>query len=114
MITAKDARLNVLNSDSRIDMLISAISHKIQELSKNGVSKILLDRTFPYFNEFEVSNHNLNCHNFTEVQARIKIKLEAAGFMFSVISEQHDGRGGLGYMDEFPTPFKTYHIRVSW
>jgi hypothetical protein len=119
MITAKDAKINVLNSDSRIDILMSAIFHKIEELSNKGISLILLDRAFPYFKEFEVSNinfsnRNFNCQSLTNFQAKIKTKLEAVGFAFSVISEQHDGRGGFGNMDEFPTQFKTYHIRVSW
>jgi hypothetical protein len=114
MITAKEAKRIVLESDANVNLHCELIGKEIEKAAQDGKLKIVLDFALPHRPEFRVEKRDFHDPEFTSFQRRIKDELEKNGFMVKIITVDHDGRGGLGNCDDDPQPYKTYHIQVSW
>jgi hypothetical protein len=116
MITAHQARVLVQSSEQMLLKRLEDIGKKIEEAAKLGKNHIILDHVLPYEPEFKVIKPDYQPPQLTSVQQLIKNELQSPkiGFSVSVVEQKHDGKGGLGNMDDDPKPFSTWHIRVGW
>jgi hypothetical protein len=116
MISAKDARILVQQSEKNIKDHCDRIGKKIEEASSLGISKLVLDNAFPHTPEYRINVgvYAYRTPDLTPFQKTLKAELEKYEYMVKVVKVDHDGRGGLGVCDEDPEPFSTYHIQVSW
>lgn len=116
MISAKEARLLSQTSRTAILRHLDNIGLEIERVAKLDNSEIILDRSFPYTHEYKVEKKDYRLAELTEFQLLLKKELESPELQYSVtmIEEKHDGKGGLGCMDDDPKPFSTYHIRIRW
>jgi hypothetical protein len=114
MITAQKAKELADTSDNNIENYCEMIGVVIEQAAKLGKRSLLLDESFHSSETYKVTKPAFYPADFNDVQRRIKKKLEENGFFVKIIEQKHDGRGGLGCMDEDPQPFSTYHIKVSW
>jgi hypothetical protein len=116
MINAKEARQLVETSKEVMTKRLDRIGEKIEDAAKLGKSEIVLDHALPHDEVYKVNKKDFYPAELTEVQRLLKKELEAypLSYIVSVIEQKHDGRGGLGCMDDEPVPFSTWHIKVSW
>lgn len=117
MLTAKEARERTQQSVVVLNKMMERICVAIELAADNGKSEMLLD--YALYNDPELKivdrwGHGTCNSNLTPFQLSIKHELEKLLYNVTIVAEQHDGKGGLGMMDDDPKPFTTYHIKVRW
>jgi len=116
MITANEARLIANTSQIKISEMLEEIGKVIEEKSALNIRSIYLDHELPDRGEYKLDNDMFRAPNLTPIQAIIvdALKCYPLEYCVAIIVEEHDGRAGLGSIDDDPKPFSTYHIKVSW
>lgn len=114
MITAQEARNIFETSEEFMTKRLKDISEKIVEAAKLSKREIILDYVLPYDSLYKVDKLAYHPAAFTEPQILLKKELEKVGFAVRLTEQKHDGKGGLGCLDDDPQPFSTWHIKVSW
>jgi hypothetical protein len=117
MLTAKEARERTQQSVVVLDKMLKRICEAIGLAADNGKSELILDYALHNDQELKIVDrwgHGTSNSNLTPFQLSIKRELEKLFYNVTVVAEQHDGKAGLGMMDDDPKPFTTYHIKVRW
>jgi hypothetical protein len=112
MITAKQARENADLSDANVTNQVELLCHEIEKLSKEGARKY--HPVNGYHNFFDIGKYDFRPAEYTKVQRLVKAELEKLGFTLRIVTEQHDGKGGLCQLNDDPKPFTTHKVEISW
>ena len=114
MITAKEARELVEQSEVSMTRRMDQISEKIKEAAMLGKRELWLTSALPYHKEFEVEKKPLYPAEFTPLQRLIEKELKRQGFTMKIEDRETTIGGGLGSIDEAPRNEMRPYIRVTW
>lgn len=114
MITAKQARELVEQSEVSMTRRLEQIGEKITEAAKLGKRELWLTWALPYHKEFEVEKKPYYPAEFTPLQRLIEAELKKLGFTMKIEDREVTIGGGLGSMDEEPRNEMRPYIRVTW
>jgi hypothetical protein len=112
MITAKEARELVEQSDAIVKKRLEYIDTLIRAEASLGRREVLLKDYI--FHEDWMKVEKKPYHDFTPVQRLIKVELEKLGFTVDIHGYPITIGGGLGSMDDKPREGTDYAIRVKW
>jgi hypothetical protein len=114
MITAKDARALVEESDAILKQRLDRIDALIRTEASLGKRELLL-KEYLYREEWmKVEKQPFYEPEFTPAQRLVKDDLEMMGFNVDIKGYPITIGGGLGSMDEEPREGTSYAIRVRW
>jgi len=114
MITAKEARELVEQSEASMTRRLNQIGEKIKEAAMLGKRELWLTDALPYHKEFEVEKKPFYPAEFTPLQRLIEAELKKLGYMMRIEDREVKIGGGLGSMDE-PSRLEMHpYIRVTW
>jgi hypothetical protein len=114
MINAKEAKRLADEAENNVVNHCEKISVAIEKAAREGAHTIKLDNVFHFEPLYKVEKKPFYSPTFTSFQQKIKDKLTSEGFVVKIVSVQHDGRGGLGCMDDEPHPYTSFHIQIGW
>lgn len=113
MITAKEARELVEQSEVSMTRRLNQVGEKITEAAKLGKRELWLIDALPYNKEFAVEDYYGHI-DFTPLQRLIEAELKKLGYSMKIIQRETQIGGGLGSMDEPSRMEMRPYIRVSW
>lgn len=113
MITAKEARELVEQSEVSMTRRMDQISEKIKEAAMLGKNELWLSSALPYHKEFEVEYQPCRTPEFTPLQRLIEKELKRQGFTMRITEREVIIGGGLGSMEEGREEKRPY-ILVTW
>ena len=114
MITAKEARELVEQSEASMTRRLNQLGEKIKEAAMLGKRELWLTDALPYHKEFEVEKKPYYPAEFTPLQRLIEAELKKLGYMMRIEDREVKIGGGLGSMDE-PSRLEMHpYIRVTW
>ena len=114
MITAKEARELVEQSEISMTRRLNQLGEKIKEAAMLGKRELWLTDALPYHKEFEVEKKPYYPAEFTPLQRLIEAELKKLGYMMKIEDREVKIGGGLGSMDE-PSRLEMHpYIRVTW
>jgi hypothetical protein len=114
MITAKEARELVEQSDTVLKNRLEYIDTLIRAEASLGRREILLKDYLYHSDWMKVEKRPYHDPEFTPVQRLIKVELEKLGFTVDIHGYPITIGGGLGSMDDKPREGTDYAIRVRW
>jgi hypothetical protein len=115
MITAQQARENAEQSAITIVNEVERLGKWIDKVSKEGDRKYRPGQGFCHNEFFKLAGaYEYRTAEMSKPQRLVKAELEKLGFTVRIITEEHDGLGGLGNMETEPKPFKTHQVEISW
>lgn len=114
MITAKQARELVEQSEASMTRRLEQIGEKITEAAKLGKRELWLTDALPYHKEFEVVEISYRNPEFTPLQRLVEAELKKLGFTMKIEDREVTIGGGLGSMDDEPRNEMSPYIRVTW
>jgi hypothetical protein len=114
MITAKEARELVEQSEVSMNRRMDQLSEKIKEAAMLGKSELWVTWALPYNKEFEVEKKPYYPAEFTPLQQLIEKELKRQGFTMKIEDRETKIGGGLGSMDEAPRNEMRPYIRITW
>lgn len=113
MITAKEARELVEQSEVSMTRRLNQVGEKITEAAKLGKRELWLIDALPYNKEFAVEDYYGHI-DFTPLQRLIEAELKKLGYSMKIIQRETQIGGGFKSMDvETKIEMRPY-IRVSW
>ena len=113
MITAKEARELVEQSEVSMTRRLDQLSEKIKEAAMLGKRELWLTSALPYHKEFEVEHKPYQTPDFTPLQRLIEAELKRQGFTMRITEREVIIGGGLGSMEE-GRPEKRPYLLVTW
>jgi hypothetical protein len=114
MITAKEARELVEQSEASMTRRLNQIGEKIVEAATLGKRELWLTSALPYHAEFQVKHEVCRTPEFTPLQRLIETELKKLGYMMKIVDREVTIGGGLGSMDDEPRNEMHPYIRVTW
>jgi hypothetical protein len=114
MITAKEARELVEQSDATVKKRLEYIDTLIRAEAALGKREVLLKDYLYHSDWMKVEKRPYHDPEFTPVQRLIKVELEKLGFTVDIHGYPVTIGGGLGSMDDKPREGTDYAIRVKW
>jgi len=114
MITAKEAKELVEQSDEKMSRRLDQIGEKIKEAATLGKREIWLDMALPYHTEFAVAERPFYSAEFTPLQRLIEQKLKAFGYSMQIAKRETHIGGGLGSMDDEVKIEHLPYLQVRW
>ena len=114
MITAKEARELVEQSDAGVKRRLEHIEVLIRKEASLGRREVLLKDYIYHEDWMKVEKESFYDPEFTPVQRLIKVELEKVGFTVDIHGYPITIGGGLGSMDDKPREGHDYAIRVRW
>jgi type II restriction/modification system DNA methylase subunit YeeA len=114
MITAKEARELVEQSDATVKKRLDRISVLIRAEASLGKREVLLKDYLYHEDWMKVEKNPYRDPDFTPVQRLVKVELEKVGFTVDIHGYPITIGGGLGSMDDKPREGTGYAIRVRW
>jgi hypothetical protein len=114
MITAKEARELVDQSESVLQKRLARISALIRAEASLGRREVLLKDYIYHEDWMKVEKESFYDPEFTPVQRLVKVELEKLGFTVDIHGYPITIGGGLGSMDDKPRDGTGYAIRVRW
>lgn len=114
MITAKEARALVVQSDAAVKNHVAFTAALIQTEASLGKREVLLKDYLYYSDWMKVEKKPYYEPEFTPVQRLVKTELEKLGFTVDIHGYPITIGGGLSSMGEEPREGTNYAIRVRW
>jgi hypothetical protein len=114
MITAKEAREMVEQSDATVKKRLECIDILVSSAATLGKREVLLKHYLYHDDWMKVEKESFYDPEFTPVQRLIKVELEKLGFTVDIHEYPITIGGGLGSMDDEPREGTNYAIRVRW
>jgi hypothetical protein len=114
MITAKEARELVEQSDTGVKRRLECIDILVRSAAALGRREVLLKDYLYHSDWMKVEKNPYRDPEFTPVQRLVKTELEKLGFTVDIHGYPITIGGGLGSMDEEPREGTNYAIRVRW
>ena len=114
MITAKEARELVEQSDATVKKRLDRINAVIRAEASLGKREVLLKDYLYHEDWMKVEKNPYRDPEFTPVQRLVKVELEKLGFTVDIHGYPITIGGGLGSMDDKPREGTGYAIRVRW
>jgi len=114
MITAKEARELVEQSESVLQKRLDRISVLIRAEASLGKREVLLKDYLYHEDWMKVEKNPYRDPEFTPVQRLVKVELEKVGFTVDIHGYPITIGGGLGSMDDKPREGTGYAIKVRW
>jgi hypothetical protein len=114
MITAKEARELVEQSEVAMTRRMDQIGEKIREAAMLGKREMWMTSALPYHKEFEVEDQPYRfTPEFTPLQRLIEKELSQQGFAMRIVEREVMIGGGLGSMEEGRQEKRPY-LLVTW
>jgi hypothetical protein len=114
MITAKEARELVEQSESALQKRLDRIAALIRTEATLGKREVLLKDYIYHEDWMKVEKKPYRDPEFTPVQRLVKTELEKVGFTVDIHGYPITIGGGLSSMGEEPREGTGYAIRVRW
>jgi hypothetical protein len=114
MITAKEARELVEQSDATVKKRLECIDILIRTEASLGKREVLLKDYLYHEDWMKINKRPYQDPEFTPVQRLVKVELEKVGFTVDIHGYPITIGGGLGSMDDKPREGHDYAIRVRW
>ena len=114
MITAKEARELVEQSDATVKKRLEFIDILVRSAAALGKREVLLKDYLYHSDWMKVEKKSFREPEFTPVQRLIEVELEKLGFTVDIHGYPVTIGGGLGSMDDKPREGTDYAIRVKW
>ena len=114
MITAKEARELVEQSDATVKKRLDFIDILIRAEAALGKREVLLKDYLYHSDWMKVEKKTFREPEFTPVQRLVEVELEKLGFTVDIHGYPVTIGGGLSSMGEEPREGTDYAIRVKW
>jgi hypothetical protein len=114
MITAKEARELVEQSDATVKKRLECIDILVSSAATLGKREVLLKDYLYHSDWMKVEKRPYHDPEFTPVQRLVKVELEKLGFTVDIHGYPVTIGGGLSSMGEEPREGTDYAIRVKW
>jgi hypothetical protein len=114
MITAKEAREMVEQSDATVKKRLECVDKLVRSEATLGKREVLLNHYLYLSDWVKVDKRPYRDPEFTPVQRLLKVELEKLGFTVDIHGYPITIGGGLGSVDDKPCEGTGYAIRVRW
>ena len=113
MITAKEARDLVEQSEASMTRRLDQLGEKIKEAAMLGKRELWVIDVLYYNKEFEVNEQAYRTPEFTPLQRLIEAELKRNGFTMRIVEREVTIGGGFKSMEEGRQEMRPY-ILVTW